>query len=145
MEKRTALRERKQRIEILLKELQYEIVDSEELDESFSVTFQDSSEFTAACFIDQQSKFAEFSFAFSFVPDFQDYLRDRMEEMLQICYESGIYINIVNSKDEIIFSVFSKIYYSGLNYHTMKYTLRDFKDTVVNLTQLLDIRQETEN
>ena len=138
----TILEERKQRIELFLKELRYELVDGEDLDESYSATFQDASEIMLSYFIDQQSNFMELSFVFSFSPDFQDYLRDRMEELLQICYEFGVYTNMINGRDEIIISVFSKIYYSGLNYYIMKDTLKDFKDAIYNLTQLLDIRRE---
>ena len=143
MSNNTILEERRQRVEVLLKELQYEIVDREDMKDSCSATIQDSPEFIATYYIDQHNNFVEFSFVFSFSPDFQDYLRDRMEEMLQICYEFGIYINIINNREEIIFSIFSKIYYSGLNYHTLKHTLNDLKDATQNLKQLLDIREET--
>ncbi len=136
------LQERKRRIEILLKELGYELSDAEELEEAFSASFQDEEGFIAAYFIDRNSKFLEFSFVYSFAPDFQDYIRDRMDEMLQICYEFGSYVSIVNSRVEIAFSVFSKIYFAGLNYFALKETLRDFRQVIKNLTELLDIRLE---
>ncbi|AHC15042.1 hypothetical protein [Salinispira pacifica] len=142
MSQEAVLEERKRRVEILLKELHYDIVDGEELEQAYSATIQAEDGFMAAYFIDPQSKFLEFSFVFSFPPDFHDFIRDRMDEMLQICYEFGSYVNIINNREEIAFSVFSKIYYAGLNYYALKETLRDFKGVVKNLTELLDIRME---
>ncbi len=134
--------ERKRRVEIILKELNFEIMDAEELEEAYSASIQDDQGFMAAYYIDRESKFLELSFVFSFSPEFQDFIRDRLDEMLQICYEFGTYVNIINSKDEIAFSLFSKIYYAGLNYYALKETLRDFKAAVKNLSELLDIRQD---
>jgi hypothetical protein len=136
------IEERKRRVEVLLKELNYEIIEAEELDDAYSASIQDDQGFMAAYYIDRESKFLEFSFVFSFSPEFHDFIRDRLDEMLQICYEFASYVNIINSKDEIAFSVFTKIYYAGLNYYALKETLKDFKAAVRNLTDLLDIRQD---
>lgn len=136
------LEERKRRVEVLLRELNYEIIDAEPLEDAYSASIQDEAGFMSAYFIDKESKFLEFSFVFSFSPEFQDFIRDRLDEMLQICYEFASYVNIINSNDEISFSLFTKIYYAGLNYYSLKETLRDFKSAVKNLTELLDIRQD---
>lgn len=133
------IKERRQRVELLLRELRYEIIEHEESEDSCSASFQKDSEFIVTYFIDRQSKFVEFSFIFSFSVDFQDYVRNRLEEMLQCCYEFGTYIGLASHEGEIIFSIFSKIYFSGLNYHTLKHTLKDHRDAALGLTQLLDI------
>ena len=139
------LKERKQRVDLLLRELEYEILDTEDSSDSCSATFQDSEECIMGYFIDQESKFAECSFIFCFSADFQDYIRDRMEELLQICCEFGVYFNVVHSESEILFSIFTKTYYAGLNYHALKYSLSDLKKAARALTKLLDVRKEIES
>lgn len=135
------IQERKRRVAVLLKELNYEVIDEEDIEDAYSASIQDDQGFMAAYYIDRESKFLEFSFVFSFTPQFQDFIRDRLDEMLQICYEFAAYVNIINNREEIAFSVYTKIYYAGLNYYALKETLRDFKGAVKNLTELLDLRQ----
>ena len=56
----------------------------------------------------------------------ESFLRSRTEEMFKICYEYGCYVNFQTYKNEINFTVFSKIYFAGLNYYSLKETLREF-------------------
>ncbi len=139
------LKERKQRVDLLLRELEYEILDTEDSNDSYSATFQDSEECVMGYYVEKENKFVEFSFIFCFSADFQDYIRDRMEELLQICCEFGVYFNLVHSTSEILFSIFTKTYYAGLNYHALKYSLSDLKKAARTLTKLLDVRTEIEN
>lgn len=68
-----------------------------------------------------------------------DFIKDRLEEMLKVCYEYGSYISIQTSTKEITFSLFSKLYYSGLNYSSLKDALKDFKECMESVTDLMDI------
>ena len=64
--------------------------------------------------------------------------------MLHICYEYGCYSSIQTSEREITFSVFSKIYYAGLNFYSFKETMRDYREAVEALTELLELKSELE-
>jgi hypothetical protein len=46
--------------------------------------------------------------------------------MMNICYEYGSYFNIMRNENEINFSIFSKLYFSGVNVESMNDTLDDF-------------------
>ena len=61
--------------------------------------------------------------------------------MLKICYEFGCYLNL-QKNDEIMFSVFSKIYFAGLNYYSLKETLKDFNGCIESLRELIEIVKE---
>ncbi len=133
------LLERVRRTQILCKELAY-IIDDEELDElSFAATIhnQDGDEFAIS--IEADSKFLEFAFTFLFPAGFHDFIRDRMEEFLQICYQYGCYTAIIAHEDEIAVSVFSKLYFAGLQYYALKETLRDLRHAVKEIEELYDV------
>ncbi len=98
----------------------------------------------ASFFIDRESKFLELAFTFSFSLELSDFITGKLEEMLRICYEYGCYINIQKSKKEISFSIFSKLYYAGLTYYSLKETLRDFHACIDALKEVLEIRDEEE-
>jgi len=138
------MKERIRRTSVLFKELGYQILEGELLDETYSAGFESDDGFQGGLFIDRDSKFMELAFTFSFSPLMQEFVRDRMEEMLQICYEFGCYVHVETSPGEIAFSVFSKVYYAGLNYFSLKETVRDFRDAVDALQETLEIRAESE-
>ena len=128
------------RTNILFKELGFEIsTDEETLDEdTYAATFNNDN-FDGLIFIDSDSKFLEIAFTFAFSKKLGIFVKERLEEMLQICYEFGCYLNIQTSKDDISFSAFSKIYFSGLNYYSLRDTIKDFKKCIKELEALLDI------
>ena len=68
-----------------------------------------------------------------------EFFKVRLEEMLKTTYEYGCYSNIQLSRRDISFSVFAKIYYSGLNYYSLKDNLRDFQQCIKALTEVLEI------
>jgi hypothetical protein len=68
-----------------------------------------------------------------------EYVRTRLEEMLKISYEFGCYINLQSTDEEIAFSLFTKLYYTGLNYLALKDSLREFALCILALTDLLEI------
>jgi hypothetical protein len=62
--------------------------------------------------------------------------------MLRVCYEYGCYINFLTYKKDLSFTLFTKIYYAGLNFYSLKETLRDFRGAVETLRELIEIKTE---
>ncbi len=139
------MKERIRRVRILFQELGFEIIDGERSEDSFSAAYEDSGGFLGGFFIDADNKFLEVAFTFSFSSEMAVYLQQRLEELLKICYEFGCYMNVQNAEAEIEFSVYSKIYYAGLNYYAMKETLRDFQACVESIKEVIDLQGEPED
>ena len=133
------LEERIRRVKVLFKELAYRTFGDERSEGSFAAAFDNQAGRHGGFFIDRESRFFEIGYSFQFSPAMGSYLKDRLEEMLKICYEFGCYTNIQSSKSEITFSIFTKIYFSGLNYYSLKDSLRDFRRCVDLITELMDI------
>jgi hypothetical protein len=138
------MKERVRRVRVLFKELGYHVYDDEYLEESYTAGFEDDDSFAGGLFIDRESKFLEIGFTFSFSANLAEYIRDRMQEMLHLCYEYGVYVNVETSPEEIAFSIFSKLYFAGLNYYSLKETLRDFRSTIDAIVDLVEIRTAEE-
>jgi hypothetical protein len=136
------MKERIRRTGILFRELGYEVIDGEVLEDTYTAGFEGTDGFQGGLFIDRDSKFLELAFTFSFGPQLAGYLQDRMEDMLQICYEFGVYVNLEVGDADVTFSVFSKIYYAGLNYFSLKETIKDFREAVDAIQDLLDVTHE---
>ncbi len=135
------LEERIRRVKVLFKELAYRTFGDERSEGSFAAAFDNEAGRHGGFFIDRDSRFIEIGYSFQFSAAMNEYLKDRLEEMLTICYEFGCYTNIQNSESEITFSLFSKIYFSGLNYAALKDSLRDFHRCVELTTELMDIEK----
>jgi hypothetical protein len=133
------MKERIRRVRVLFKELGYEIYDSQRDDETYSAGFENEKGFQGGFFIDKESKFLELAFTFSFSIQMGTFITTKLEEMLQICYEYGCYINLEKTEEEINFSIFSKIYFAGLNYFSLKETVRDFKECVSVLKESVEL------
>jgi len=133
------MEERIRRVKVLFKELGYRIHETQRSNESYSAGFENEEGFQAGFFIDSGSRFLEIAYTFSFSPSMAEFVRSRLEEMLKISYEYGCYINIQTNPEEIAFSVFTKIYYSGLTYYCLRESLRDFKQCVYSLTDTMEI------
>mgnify|MGYP006291817513 CR=1 FL=1 len=138
------MKERVRRVAVLLRELGYELLDGEFVDDTYSAGFESSDGFQAGVFIDRESKFLEMVYTFTFSPNLTDYVQGRLEEMYQICYDYGCHTNLQTTPDEVSFSVFSKIYYAGLNFYSLKETVRDFREATEELRLLLEIPSELE-
>ncbi|MFQ3621533.1 MAG: hypothetical protein SNJ78_11390 [Spirochaetales bacterium] len=136
------MKERIYRTQVLFKELGYELTDIEESDGAFSSSFQNEEGYQGSFFIDEDSKFLEIVYTFTYSKTLQEYLRSRMEDIFRTCYEFGCYLNLQFSKQEINLSIFSKIYYAGLNFYSLKETLRDFKSAVKGIKDLTEIKSE---
>lgn len=136
------MKERIRRIRVLFKELGYKLFEGEIFEESYSSGFSDKKGFQSGFFIDNESRFIELVFTFSFSSRLRSFIQNKLEDMLLICYEYGCYLNIQKETNEINFSVFSKIYFTGLNYYSLKDTIEDFKRCVGMLKEIINIQGE---
>lgn len=136
------MKERIHRVKVLFTELGYEVYEGEASEDSFTAVFEHENGFQGGFFIDSESKFLEIAFTFSFSTRLGSFVQKNLEEMLAICYEYGCYMNLQKLEGEISFSVFSKIYYAGLNYYSLKETLRDFRECVESLTEVCEITKD---
>lgn len=134
------MKERIRRTRVLFGELGYELVDGERNEETYSAAFENSAGFQGGLFIDRDNKFLEIAFTFSFSPILGEFVRQKLEEMLKICYEFGCYLNIQKNNSDIAFSIYSKLYYAGLTYYALKETLRDFKECVECLKEVVNLQ-----
>ena len=134
------MKERIRRVRVLFKELGYDIFEGEKHEESYTAGIDDNHGFQCGFFIDEECKFLEIAFTFSFSPRLASFIKTRLEEMLKICYEYGCYVNIQKDSEEIAFSIFSKLYFAGLNYYALRETLNDFKTCVEALKELMDLQ-----
>ena len=115
-----------ERAETIFSELGYEVFDREQTEDIYQASFGKEKNFDGSFFIENESNFIELAYTYSFDNDEENFLREHLESMLEICYEYGSYFNIIKGSDEIHFSVFSKIYFSGFNLESLSDTLEDF-------------------
>ncbi|KGE71343.1 hypothetical protein [Spirochaeta lutea] len=134
------LKERIRRIEILLKELGYD-VEPDELPEmaGYSAGVFQGEQYILSISVDQESRFLELGFTFGFSNSLHERIRSSMEDLLGICYEYGNYLSIQTLDPEITISIFSKIYFSGLNYYALKESVRDLRASVRLIKELFQI------
>ncbi len=142
MKQSKLMKERVRRVSVLLRELGFETLDGEYLEETYSAGFESGDGFQGAIYIDRDSKFLELAYTFSFSSNLADFVQGKIEEMMQICYEYGCYYTLQSAAREITFTVFAKIYYAGLNYYALKETVRDYRDAVESLADLLELKSE---
>jgi len=135
------MKERIRRVNVIFKELGYDLGEGEITENTYSSAFEKESEFCGGFFIDDDSKFLEIAFTFAFSPRLVTFIQERLEEMLKICYEYGCYMNI-QKFDDFNFSVFSKVYFAGLNYYSLKETLKDFLYCVEDIKEIIEINSE---
>jgi hypothetical protein len=136
------MKERVRRVSVLLRELGYEMLDGEFLEDTYSAGFEGGDGFQGGIFIDRESKFLELAYTFSFSANLSEFVQNKLEEMYQICYEFGCHTNLQTSPADISFSLFSKIYYAGLNYYALKETVRDFREATGSIAELFELRNQ---
>ncbi|MFP4363657.1 MAG: hypothetical protein ACLFR1_07280 [Spirochaetia bacterium] len=135
------MKERIRRAQVLFTELGYEITETENYEDSFTGIIENLSGFQTVFFIDKDSKFLELAFTFTFSHTLNSFLTARLDEIMKICYEYGCYMNFHTDEEDISFSVFSKIYYMGLNYYSLKETLKDFTSCIESLTEAVELHK----
>ena len=136
------MEERIRRITVLFSELSFRVVEDERSHNAYSATFEDDDAFQAGVLIERGSRFIELAYALTFPATYSQLMKGKLEEMLKICYEFGCYVSLQQTATEISYSVFTKIYYSGLNYYSLRDSLRDFRECVAALMDLLEIGKE---
>ena len=127
------------RTRVLFKELGYEIYNEEVLENMFTGEVQNDTEFLGGIYIDRNSRFLELAYTLSFATKSVSFLKSRIEDILHICYEFGSYCNFMEVEDEILFSFYTKLYYTGLNYYSLRDTIRDFRKCVLMANRILDL------
>lgn len=136
------MKETIEKVEIILSELGYNIFDREESEDMYHADFGRGDETIGTYFLETDNNFLEIANSYSFDLDEESFLKEHLESMMSICYEYGSYFNIIKSEDEINFSVFSKIYLSGLNLESAQETLEDFIACNQDLMSLFDLEDE---
>ena len=139
------MKERIRRVSVLFRELGIDVMDSESSDDSYSAEFESDDGFRAGMFISRDSKFLELGYSFIFAPAFSEFIRLRIEHVIQSAYEYGCYMSVVAGDEEVNVSIFSKIYYAGLNYFALKETMRDFREAVEEIQELFELPGEHKN
>lgn len=135
-------KERIRRVQVLLRELGYSVHPGTDEDGLYSGYFESAKGFQAVYSIDRECRFLELVFTFDFSESLGSFLTNKIEEVLRICYETGCYVHFERVESGIAFTVFAKLYYTGLNYLALKDSLVDFKDCVFSLRELLDVEGE---
>ena len=133
-----------ERIETIFSELGYDVVDREESDELYQSSFVKDNEIAGSLFVENNSNFLEIAYSYTFDIDEEDFLKDHLESMMNICYEYGNYFNISKNNDEINFSIFAKVYFSGINVESLQDTLDDFNACNREIIEVFGIDEESE-
>ncbi|MBN1696829.1 MAG: hypothetical protein JW881_04890 [Spirochaetales bacterium] len=139
MKKQKILEERIRRVKVLFLELGYTLVDEDYTDDMFTCEFKKKNRFLGGLYIDSSNRFLEIAYTFSFSHTLFSFLRSRIEEMFTLGYNYGCYSHVTKDEENFYYSVYTKIYYSGLSYHSLNDTLKDFFMCINDLTRLLDI------
>jgi len=130
------------RVEAIFGELGFKVYDVESDEEIYEASFSRDNHFYGYLFIEKDNNFLELGYSYSFDIRDEELLRKNIEEIMNICYKYGSYFNVVKDEDEISLSVFSKIYYSGLNVESLEDTLDDFISCNEEISAVFDLHEE---
>jgi hypothetical protein len=139
------MKERVERIEAFLGELGYSAFEKEITEEMYQASFGKDGDITGSVFIEQDCNFLELAYTYMFDRNEETFLRDHLETMMNICYEYGIYFNVAREEDEISFSIFSKLYFSGLTVESLHDTIEDFVACNNELVSIFNVSEEDDN
>jgi hypothetical protein len=139
------MKERVERIEAFLGELGYSAFEKEITEEMYQASFGKDGDITGSVFIEQDCNFLELAYTYMFDRNEETFLRDHLETMMNICYEYGIYFNVAREEDEISFSIFSKLYFSGLTVESLHDTIEDFVACNSELVSIFNVSEEDDN
>lgn len=134
-----------ERVETIFSELGYDVFDREETDEMYQASFGKDQRFHGSFFIDDGNNFLELAFTYTFDIEEETFLKEHFEPMVDICYEYGSYFNILKGDDEINFTVFAKLYFSGLNVESLGDTLEDFTVCNQELVHVFELEEVDHN
>jgi len=136
------IRELIETIETIYSELGYKIFDREETEDLYQASFSSNSEIGGSVFVEKESNFLELACSYTFDIDEEDFIKEHLESMMNICYEYGNYFNIMKTDDEINFTIFAKLYFSGLNVESMQDTLDDFISCNHEIIEVFGIEED---
>jgi hypothetical protein len=136
------MQQRIRRVRVLMREIGYKTEEAERTDETYSATFSGPGGVEGGVFIDRDSRFLEIGYTFSFSPSLSQFVKERLEDIMRCAYEYGCYPNILAGKTEIVLSLFTKIYFSGLNYDSLRDSLGDFNRCVEAITEIVNIEAQ---
>jgi len=127
------------RVQVLLKELGLEISQPEKSGGTWSCRIRDNQGFHALAAIDIDQLFLELGVSFRFSNREMDLLRNKIDLLMGICYRFGCYHTITINDQEILISLFSKLYFSGLQYYALEETCADLKSALVEVQHLFGL------
>jgi hypothetical protein len=133
-----------ERAETIFSELGYDICEREESEDVYQSSFGKGGKYSGSFFIEKNGNFIELAYTFTFDLDEESYLKDELDSLMDICYEYGCYFSILKGDNEIHFSVFSKLYFSGLNVESLGDALEDFIDCTRELAVLFEMEEGEE-
>jgi hypothetical protein len=133
-----------ERAETIFSELGYDISEREESEDVYQSSFGKGGKYSGSFFIEKNGNFIELAYTFTFDLDEESYLRDELDSLMDICYEYGCHFSILKGENEIHFSMFSKLYFSGLNVESLGDTLEDFIDCTQELAVLFEMEEGEE-
>jgi hypothetical protein len=133
-----------ERAETIFSELGYDISEREESEDVYQSSFSKGGKYSGSFFIEKNGNFLELAYTFTFDLDEESYLRDELDSLMDVCYEYGCYFSILKGDNEVHFSVFSKLYFSGLNVESLGDTLEDFTDCTQELAVLFEMEEGEE-
>jgi hypothetical protein len=139
MKRSHSLKERTKRVVLLFKELNFSIHSEQKLHDAYMCEFENTKGLQGSVYIDQESRFFEIGFTFSFSMMMSEFLKSRLDDILRACYEYGCYININKKDKELAFSVFTKLYFTGLNYYSLKFSLIDYSRCVKEIMKIVEL------
>lgn len=135
------MKERIRRTTVLFQELGCELFDEEKLDESYSAAFMTGSGLHGFFYIEHENRFLEIAYNFAFSPQLSGFLQQKIGDVLEACFEYGCYMNTYFDEHAVGISLFSKIYFSGLNYASLKETLVDFSKCTEAIRDLVSLKK----
>ncbi|MDY7028807.1 MAG: hypothetical protein SVR04_10965 [Spirochaetota bacterium] len=135
------MKERIRRVTVLFRELGCELFDEEKLEESYSSAFLTSTGLQGFFYIERDNRFLEIAYNFAFSPQLSGYLQRKMSDVLEACFEYGCYMNAYFDDHAVGISLFSKIYFSGLNYSSLRDTLVDFYHCTDAIKEVVSLKK----
>jgi hypothetical protein len=139
MKKSSILKERINRVQVLFKELNFTLHSEQKLHDAYMCEFENKKGLQGSIYLDRHSRFFEIGFTFSFSAMMLEFLRTRLDDILRTCYEFGCYINLNKKEKELAFSVFTKLYFTGLNYYSLKYSILDYSWCVKEIMKIVEL------
>jgi len=139
MKESQVMKERIQLAYILCKKLGMQFENADDQEDMYTADITEPDGFSTAILIDSETNFLEIMYSFLFSESMFRYIKNCLRDINSICYEYGCYTYYQVVEGEIMISVFSKIYYSGLNYNSLQDTLQDFKYCIESMKEVVDV------